>query len=71
MSDLALRIADGAIAAFWAFILLRALTTGQIGPRTVPPSDRKRTPLLFFFFVFVFGLMVVHFGGLAIVGQSR
>jgi hypothetical protein len=64
-----LRIIDGLLALFWLWVLLHALRTGFIGPRGVHLQTRRTRPVLFWFMIFIFVLMVVHFGGLAIVGQ--
>lgn len=71
MDDMILRIADGVLALFWAFVLLRTLSTGHIGFRDRQERTRRSRPLAYWFMVFIFALMVVHFGGLALVGQSR
>ena len=64
-----LRVVDALLALFWLWVLLHALKTGFIGPRGVHLQTRRTRPLLFWFMIFIYALMVVHFGGLAIVGQ--
>ena len=64
-----LRIIDALLALFWLGVLIHALKTGFIGPRGVHLQTRRTRPVLFWFMIFIYVLMVIHFGGLAIVGQ--
>lgn len=64
-----LRVIDALLALFWLCVLVHALRTGFIGPRGVHLQTRRTRPVLFWFMIFIFVLMVVHFGGLAIIGQ--
>lgn len=64
-----LRVMDALLALFWLWVLVHALRTGFIGPRGVHLPARQTRPLLYWFMIFIYGLMVLHFGGLAIVGQ--
>ena len=60
----ALRIIDALLALFWLGVLVHALRTGFIGPRGVHLQTRRTRPVLFWFMIFIYVLMVVHFGGL-------
>ena len=64
-----LRAIDALLALFWLCVLVHSLRTGFIGPRGVHLQTRRTRPVLFWFMIFIYVLMVVHFGGLAIVGQ--
>jgi hypothetical protein len=64
-----LRVIDALLALFWLYALVNALKTGFIGPRGVHLQTRRTRPAVFWFMVFIYMLMVVHFGGLAIAGQ--
>lgn len=70
MTTLALRIADTVLCAFWLWVLVQTLRTGRIGGLNSIQQVRTNRPELFWFVVFIFALMVLHFGGLAIVGQN-
>ena len=61
-----LRVIDALLALFWLGVLIHALRTGFIGPRGVHLQTRRTRPVLFWFMIFIYGLMVIHFGGLAI-----
>ena len=69
MASLPLRIADTLIALFWAWVLIRSLMSGFIGGQSHLRPTRQHRPGQYWFLIFIFALMVVHFGGLAIVGQ--
>ena len=71
MNDTALRISDTILALFWAVILVRALVSGDFGLGKSADQPRKDRPFFYWFMIFIYALMVVHFGGLAIVGQLR
>ena len=70
-SELFLRIADTLLALFWAGVLIQTLRTGHVGhqSRGAIPSRRSR-PGYYWFALFIFALMVFHFGGLAVTGQK-
>lgn len=65
-----LRIADAVLAGFWAVILVRALASGDFGLGKSADHPRKDRPWSYWFMMFIYALMVLHFGGLAIAGQS-
>lgn len=71
MNDMVLRIADGLLGVLWAIILIRALASGTFGLGACADLPRKDRPLFYWFMVFIYALMVLHFIGLAMVGQSR
>lgn len=70
MSELALRISDTLLAILWLAALVHTVRTGHLGPRGNHIPARRSRPLLYFFWVFILALMVVHFAGLAWVGQK-
>lgn len=70
-SELFLRIADALLALFWAGVLIQTLHSGHVGHnnnRGIP--TRRSRPGLYWFALFIFALMVLHFAGLAVVGQA-
>jgi hypothetical protein len=70
MTTLALRIADSVLALFWLWILLQSLLSARLAGRDGFRRNRSERPRQYWFGIFVLALMVVHFGGLAIVGQK-
>jgi hypothetical protein len=70
MSETVLRISDIVIAIWWLWALVYSLRTGFIGLRTTLAPTRTTLPVFFWFMIFVQALMVLHFGGLAYVGQT-
>ncbi|MCE7798868.1 hypothetical protein LWE61_20265 [Sphingobium sufflavum] len=70
MPTLFLRIADILLALFWTWILIQSLRWGRIGGGNGYQSTRSERPGLYWFGIFIMFLMVLHFGGLAIVGQA-
>lgn len=64
-----LRISDTIIALFWLWALFRSLAARRIGGRGGFRSGSSERPGQYWSLIFVFALMVLHFGGLAIVGQ--
>lgn len=71
MSTEVLRVADTLLAAFWLFMLTVTLLTGRIGGRRGYMASRAERPGQYWFAVFILALMVLHFGGLAVVGQKQ
>ena len=69
-SEAFLRIADTLLALLWAGVLLQSLRHGYVGPRTSAAPTRRARPAYYWSAIFIFALMVVHFGGLAVVGQK-
>lgn len=67
---MALRIIDALLALFWLWLLIRSLLAARIGGRHGFRRSRRERPRQYWFGVFILALMVVHFGGLAIVGQK-
>lgn len=65
-----LRAVDALFAIFWLWVMIHSLRTGFIGPRGVHLPTRRARPLLYWFMIFIYGLMVIHFGGLSIVGMQ-
>ncbi len=57
------------LAALWLYVLAVSLGTGRIGGRRGFQWDRRERPLLYWLLIALLALMVVHFAGLAIVGQ--
>lgn len=70
MSTNFLRIADTIIALWWLWVLVQSLRTGFLGGQTRLAPTRSSRPGQYWFLIFVFALMVLHFGGLAIIGQK-
>lgn len=66
-----LRITDSIIGLWWLYVLIRSLMTGYIGGASNLVPTRTQRPRQYWFLIFVFALMVLHFIGLAIVGQQR
>ena len=70
MGELALRISDALLALLWLLALIHTLRSGHLGPAGNHIPARRSRPLLYWFWVFILGLMALHFGGLAWVGQK-
>jgi len=70
MQTTILRIADTIIAFFWIGALVVSFMAGRIGGADGFQSSMAERPGQFWFFIFVQALMVLHFAGLAIVGQQ-
>lgn len=69
-STLLLRIIDAALALFWLGMLVQSLRAGRLGGFNGYRRKRHQRPRQYWFGIFVLGLMVVHFAGLAIAGQK-
>ena len=69
-SEMALRISDTLLALFWGWLLLRSLAAGRLGGAGGFQSSRAERPGLYWLGIFMLALMVLHFGGLAWVGQT-
>ena len=69
MNETILRVIDALLALLWAWVLFHTLRSGHLGPvhRGIPA--RRSSPGLYWFMALIFALMVVHFAGLAAVGQ--
>ncbi len=65
-----LRIGDTIIALWWLWVLVQSLRTGFIGGSSSLRPTRSTRPGQYWFLIFVFALMVFHFGALAIIGQK-
>ena len=70
MSEPALRLADSLLALFWLGMLLRSLMAGRIGGARGYRWNRIERPLAYWLSIALLALMVLHFGGLAWVGQK-
>jgi hypothetical protein len=70
MREQFLRAVDAAIALWWAWVLLRSLLAGRIGGDKGFKSHRGQRPGQYWLWVAILALMVLHFGGLAYVGQK-
>ena len=70
-SELFLRVADTLLALLWAWVLIQTLRSGNVGVNGGSIPARRMRPGYYWFAVFIFALMVLHFGGLAVVGQSH
>jgi len=69
-SELVLRISDTALALFWGWLLLTSLTAGRLCGPSGFQATRGRRPGQYWFGIFILALMVLHFGGLAWIGQK-
>ena len=69
MNEKLARIADVILALWWGWVLLRSLAAGRIGGEKGFKANRIQRPWHYVFWIFVLALMVVHFAGLAYVGQ--
>ena len=69
-SELILRLSDTLLALFWGWLLIASLRAGRLGGSGGYQTNRRNRPGQFWFGVFILALMVVHFGGLAYVGQK-
>lgn len=70
MQEIFLRVSDSLLAAFWLWVLVKSLSSGRIGGRGAFQYNRQQRPGQYWFLIFIFALMVLHFGGLAWVGQT-
>ncbi|MCB2078397.1 MAG: hypothetical protein KDE55_11945 [Novosphingobium sp.] len=68
-ATVALRVIDAAIALFWLWILVKSLLARRIGGPRGFKASRLERPGQYWFAIGVFVLMVIHFAGLAIMGQ--
>ena len=66
-----LRIADAILAVFWIWVLLLSIRSRRIGGQAGFKFSLAERPGQYWFALFIIGLMALHFGGLAIVGQHR
>jgi hypothetical protein len=69
--DIFLRATDAMLGAFWLWLLLQSLRAGRIGGERGYSWSRIDRPMAFWGAAALLALMVVHFFGLAIVGQIR
>lgn len=69
-SELALRIADCLLALFWVWQLLISLVARRIGGKTGFRWSRSERPAAYWGGIIILSLMVLHFGGLAWIGQK-
>jgi hypothetical protein len=69
--DLFLRVSDALLGLFWLWVLVQSLLAGRIGGARGFQWTRVERPAAYWAAVALLGLMVVHFAGLAIVGQLR
>ena len=65
-----LRVADTVLALFWMWGLVVSIRARRIGGHNGFQSSRAERPGQYWFLIFILALMVLHFGGLAIVGQK-
>jgi hypothetical protein len=68
--ELALRISDTILALFWAWLLLISLRVGRLGGESGLQTSRQERPGAYWFGIFIIVLMLIHFAGLAWVGQK-
>ncbi len=71
MKDIFLRGGDALLGAFWLYVLIKSLIAGRIGGAKGFQWTQNQRPLAFWGIIALLALMVVHFVGLAIVGQLR
>jgi predicted Co/Zn/Cd cation transporter (cation efflux family) len=71
MKDLFLRISDALLGALWLWALIQSLRAGRIGGQRGFQWTSKDRPLAYWSIIALLALMVLHFVGLAIVGQFR
>jgi hypothetical protein len=69
LNDLPLRIADALLGALWLWVLAISLRAGRIGGARGFIWIRAERPLAYWSTIALLALMVVHFVGLAVVGQ--
>jgi len=69
-SELVLRIADTLLALVFGWLLFATLSAGRIGGQSGYRMNRGQRPGQYWTGVSLFALMVVHFAGLAWVGQK-
>lgn len=65
-----LKVADSLLAVFWIYVLVISIATGRIGGANGFKFSRSERPGQYWSVMFIVALMVLHFGGLAIVGQK-
>ncbi len=71
MKDLFLRVSDALLGAFWLYVLVKSLLASRIGGDKGFQWTRAQRPLAYWSIIALLALMVVHFVGLAIMGQFR
>lgn len=69
-SELVLRLSDALLALFFAWLLVISLSAGRIGGQNGFKFNRTERPGQYWPGIFLLALMVLHFGGLAWVGQT-
>lgn len=69
-AEFAVRLADVLLALLFGWLLIVTLAAGRIGGRGGYRANRAERPGQYWFGVFLFALMVLHFGGLAWIGQK-
>ncbi|MFM5907705.1 MAG: hypothetical protein ACKOPO_08985 [Novosphingobium sp.] len=69
-SDLFLRVSDSLLALLFFWLLVISLKAGRLCGERGFQSDRRQRPGLCWSGIFLLALMVLHFGGLAMVGQK-
>jgi hypothetical protein len=68
--ELLVRISDVLLAILFAWLLGSSLSAGRLCGKRGFQSNRAERPGLYWFGIFLLALMVLHFGGLAWVGQK-
>jgi hypothetical protein len=71
MNDLFLRASDALLGALWLWVLVQSLRAARIGGARGFQWTSKDRPLAYWSIIALLALMVLHFVGLAIVGQFR
>ncbi|MFM5930740.1 MAG: hypothetical protein ACKOPQ_07520 [Novosphingobium sp.] len=69
-SDLFLRVTDSLLALLFLWLLILSIKAGRLCGERGFQSNRRQRPVLYGFGIFLLALMVLHFGGLAWVGQK-
>jgi hypothetical protein len=71
MNDLFLRASDALLGALWLWVLVQSLRAARIGGQRGFQWTSKDRPLAYWSIIALLALMVLHFVGLAIMGQFR
>lgn len=71
MKDIFLRTSDAMLAVLWLWVLVKSLRAARIGGQRGFQWNSNDRPLAYWSTIALLALMVVHFAGLAVVGQLR
>jgi hypothetical protein len=71
MKDIFLRTTDALLGMLWLWVLVKSLLAARIGGQRGFQWTSKDRPFAYWSIIALLALMVVHFVGLAVVGQFR